>query len=103
MCGLCGLPAAPGHWTEAGTTLPGDRLRARQRRAAVARRALRTHGLDARDGAPMPGLRLLLPGGAQLLTPDLSELWKCVEQRLGAPLDPLDPRFVQAPAPDTPP
>jgi hypothetical protein len=94
MCGLCGFPAAPGHWAEAGARLPGDRLRARLRRAAVLRRALRAHGLDLRDGAPMPGVRLIRPGGGEHLVPDLAALWRAAERVLGAPLDPLDPRFL---------
>jgi hypothetical protein len=94
VCALCGFPAAPGHWTEAGARTPGDRMRARLRRAAVLRRALRAHGLDARDGAPVPGVRLIVPGGAQVLAPDLAAFWRAAERALGAKLDPLDPRFL---------
>lgn len=94
MCALCGFPMAPGHWTEAGARAPGDRMRARLRREAALRRALRPCGLDARDGAPMPGVRLSTPGGRQVLAPDLDALWRAAERALGAPVDPLDPRFL---------
>jgi hypothetical protein len=95
MCALCGFPMAPGHWTEAGARTTGERMRARLRRAAVLRRALRAHGLDAQDGAPMPGVRLVAPDGAQALAPDLGAAWRAAERMLGAPLDPLDQRFLR--------
>ena len=47
MCNACGFPAAPGHWTEAGATKPGDKLRARFIRVATLQRILKQYGISA--------------------------------------------------------
>ncbi|MBB5751919.1 hypothetical protein [Prosthecomicrobium pneumaticum] len=95
MCASCGFPAAPGHWTEAGSAGPGDRLRTRFRRAQVLKSVLRRYGLTAHDGAQVPGIQIGTLAGAETIVRDLEELWCAAETMLGAPVDPLDPRFLE--------
>lgn len=94
MCSACGFPAAPGHWTEAGAASPHDRLRARFRRAALLQALLKPYGLTAHDGGQVPGIQLSTLSGAQTILPDLQALWAEAERLAGAPIDPLDPRFL---------
>lgn len=96
MCNACGFPAAPGHWTEAGAATPHDRLRARFRRAELLRRVLRPYGLTAHDGGQVPGIQLSTLSGIHAILPDLEALWIEAERLTGAPIDPLDPRFLDA-------
>lgn len=96
MCNACGNPAVPGHWTEAGTTTPGDRLRARFHRAAVLNRILRPYGLSAHDGGAVPGIQLSTLSGASMIVQNLAEVWAEAERLIGHPIDPLDPRYLDA-------
>ena len=101
MCGTCGFPAAPGHWTEAGAgTTPHERLRARLRRAQVLRAVLPAAGLSADEGVNTPGMVIGTLTGAQVIVANLTELWAAAEALGGKPVDPLDPRFT-APAAGT--
>jgi len=94
MCNACGFPAAPGHWTEAGAATPHDRLRARFRRAQLLRDLLRPYGLTVHDGGQVPGIQLSTLSGIHAILPDLQALWAEAERLTGAPIDPLDPRFL---------
>jgi hypothetical protein len=94
MCANCGYPAAPGHWTETGAATPGDRLRARFRRAQVLRSVLPAYGLTAHDDGQVPGIQIGNHFGSQTIARDLDELWCEAERMLGRPIDPLDPRYL---------
>lgn len=94
MCSSCGYPASPGHWTDAGTTTPADRLRARFRRAQVLQAVLPTIGLTAHDGTLVPGIQLSSQAGDHTIVPDLEQLWIAVERMTGRAFDPLDPGFL---------
>lgn len=96
MCNACGNPAVPGHWTEAGTDTPGDRLRARFHRAGLLDKLLRPYGLTAHDGGLVPGIQMGTLSGSQTIVPDLGALWVEAERLLGHPIDPLDPVFLHA-------
>lgn len=113
MCVLCGEPLTHLHWTEerpdagAKTTMfvrdardhHGERRRERLRRARLADRVLRLHGLKLTD----PGVRgyvLSDAKGRSVLVADLGELWPAAERLLGRPLDPLDPTLLEALARD---
>ncbi len=89
MCSLCGFPAAPGHWTEAGAASPHDRLRERFRRVAMLAVLLRPCGVTVHDGGLVPGIQVTGPGGASTIVPDLEALWIEVERITGRPYDPL--------------
>jgi len=94
MCGACGFPAIPGHWTEAGF---GDdahqRLRARFRRTQVLRPVLRAYGVTVRDSLS-PGIAVSNMSGAHVIAADMTELWKAAERLGGRTIDPLDPCFL---------
>ncbi|MFN3846157.1 MAG: hypothetical protein ACK4RZ_10110 [Paracoccaceae bacterium] len=94
MCNACGNPAAPGHWTDAGTTTPGDRLRARFHRAQVLRAVLRPYGLTAHDDGSVPGIQLSTLSGAVTIVDTMADLWVEAERLAGRPIDPLDPRYL---------
>ncbi|WP_374641219.1 hypothetical protein [Tabrizicola sp.] len=94
MCNACGFPAAPGHWTDAGASSPGDRLRLRFTRLAVVNRLLARYGLTARDDGVTPGLQLFAPGGEWVLVPDLESLWREAARLAGGPIDPLSDRAL---------
>ncbi len=94
MCNACGNPAAPGHWTEAGSATPGDRLRARFHRARVLFEILRPYGLEAHDGGVVPGIQIGNKAGANTIVRNLTEVWAEAERLTGAPIDPLDPRYL---------
>ena len=94
MCNACGNPAAPGHWTEAGADTPGERLRARFRRAQILRSVLPSYGLTAHDGGVVDGIQLSTLSGNSTMVNNLAELWAEAERLTGAPIDPLDPRFL---------
>ncbi len=89
MCSLCGFPAAPGHWTEAGAATPHDRLRERFRRAAMLSHLLRPVGIRVHDGGLVPGIQVTGPDGASSIVPDLEALWIEVNHILGRAFDPL--------------
>jgi hypothetical protein len=94
MCSACGFPAAPGHWTEAGSPTAHDLLRARFRRAQVLRNVLPAYGLKAFDGGEIPGIQISTLSGSQTILRDLDEVWALAEKLSGGPVDPLDPRFT---------
>lgn len=94
MCSACGFPAAPGHWTEAGSASAGDRLRARYRRARLLKAALGPYGLEAHDGTQVNGIQLSTRAGQHVIVRDLEELWQKAEALAGRVIDPLDPRFT---------
>ena len=94
MCSSCGFPSAPGHWTEAGAPTPGDRMRARFRRAQAATVLLRAWGLTARDDGAVPGVQLSSATGATRILPDFDTVWTEAAQMAGQPIDPLDDRFL---------
>lgn len=95
MCATCGFPAAPGHWTEAGSgTTAHDRLRARFRRIQVLRNVLPAFGLSADDNIQTPGIVLGTLTGNQVIVANLAELWAAAEVLGRKPVDPLDPRFT---------
>ena len=95
MCASCGYPAAPGHWTDAGATDPGDRIRARFRRAQVLNTVLRPYGLTAHDGGLIPGIQIATLSGSQAIVDDLDAVWVAAERLAGGAVDPLDARFVR--------
>ena len=76
MCSACGFPSRPGHWTDAGVSNPGGRLRLRFTRLAIVNRLLTPYRLRAYDDGSTPGLQLMAPGGERVLVPDLEALWK---------------------------
>jgi hypothetical protein len=94
MCANCGLPSAPGHWTDAGLASPHERVRARLRRARLLQSVLSAYGLSAHDDAVMPGLMIATKTGHHELVADLAELWSAAERMSGRTIDPLDPRFI---------
>ena len=96
MCANCGYPAAPGHWTDAGTADAGERMRARFRRARVLNAILRPSGLTAHDNGLIPGVQLATLSGSHTIARDLTEVWAAAERLAGAPVDPLDARFLRA-------
>lgn len=99
MCGTCGFPAAPGHWTEAGLgTTPHHRLRARFRRAQVLQSVLPAFGLSASEDGQTPGIVLADQTGSRVIVANLAELWAAAETLGRRPFDPLDPRFTGASA-----
>ncbi|HLQ17344.1 MAG TPA: hypothetical protein VK146_00050 [Tabrizicola sp.] len=94
MCTACGIPAAPGPWTEAGAATAGDRFRARALQARHLDRILRPYGLTVADGGAVPGFQLARLTGEVVLVPDLSTLWSEAERMLGRPIDPLGNPYV---------
>ena len=90
MCGSCGFPAAPGHWTDAGATTPHERLRERFRRVMLLQKVLRQFGVTAHDGGVVPGIQVMSLSGGQTIVPDLEALWAEVKKLSGQVFDPLD-------------
>jgi len=94
MCGACGFPSRPGHWTDAGTARAADRLRVRHRRLGLINRLLKPYGLSARDNIAIPGFQLIATGGKRVLVPDLEALWAQAAQLAGSTIDPLSARAL---------
>lgn len=94
MCSACGFPTAPGHWTDAGATSPGDRVRLRFIRLGVVNRILAPYGLKAHDDGVIPGLQLFASTGERVLVPDLSTLWREAGRLAGEPVDPMSDRAI---------
>lgn len=94
MCTACGIPAAPGPWTEAGAASAGDRLRARARQVRHLDRILRAHGLTVAESGTVPGFQIARLTGEVVLVPDLPAIWVQAERMLGHPIDPLAPPYV---------
>ena len=97
MCSVCGNPAAPGHWTEAGAASMADRFHARLRRGQVLRAVLSQYGLKAHDGGLASGIQLSSMSGGLATVRDLAEVWVEAERLTGQNIDPLDPRFSTRP------
>jgi hypothetical protein len=91
---MCGFPAAPGHWTEAGADTPQSRIRSRFRRGELLNAVLRSYGLSAHDGGVIPGIQLQTLSGQQEIVPDLEAIWPAAERLVGRAIDPLDPGFL---------
>lgn len=91
MCGACGFPSLPGHWTDAGASEPGDRLRLRFTRLAIVNRLLAPYRLSAHDDGATPGFQLMAPGGERVLVPNLEALWIEAARLAGTAIDPLSP------------
>jgi hypothetical protein len=96
MCGSCGFPAAPGHWTEAGAASAPDRLRERLRRMKILKKVLKVASLSVHDGGLVPGIQLFDLSGRQVIVQDLEQLWIEAEKLSGKPFDPLNPIFLTA-------
>ena len=94
MCSACGFPAAAGHWTEAGASNSHERLRSRLRRAQVLRTILPSYNLTAHDNVDVPGIQLSTLSGSQAIVDHLDDVWAMAEKISGAPVDPLDKRFI---------
>jgi len=94
MCSACGFPAKPGHWTDAGASSPGEKLRLRFIRLASVNRLLAPWGLKAFDDGATPGLQIFAPGGARVMVDDLESLWVEAERMAGEAIDPLSPRAL---------
>ena len=94
MCSACGFPAAPGHWTDAGATRPGERMRVRFTRLAIVNRLLAPYGLSAHDDGSTPGLQLFAPTGERVLVPDLEAMWQEAGRLARSPIDPLSDRAL---------
>ena len=94
MCTACGVPAAPGPWTEAGAASAGDRLRARARQVRHLDRLLRPFGLTVAESGTVPGFQLGRLTGEVVLVPDLPSVWVEAARMLGRPVDPLDAPYV---------
>jgi len=90
MCGACGFPSRPGHWTDAGASSPADRLRLRYMRLEFINRLLRPYHLSAVDNGAVPGFQLTVQGGRRILVQDLEMLWQEAARLIGMPIDPLD-------------
>ena len=94
MCANCGLPAAPGHWTEAGNEKAVDRLQARHKRARILRSALKPYGLTAHDDGSTPGIAISTQTGNLEIAGNLTEVWKIAERLSGRKIDPLASDFL---------
>jgi len=94
MCSACGFPSRPGHWTDAGASTPGERLRIRHMRIAIINRLLKPYGLSARDNTAVPGFQLIATGGKRVLVPDLEVLWQEAARLAGTAIDPLSERAL---------
>jgi hypothetical protein len=95
MCATCGFPAAPGHWTEAGSAGSAhERVRARFRRAQILQSILPAYGLSAHDSITTLGITLSTQTGIHTIVPDLAALWDAVEALSGHRVDPLDSRLL---------
>ncbi|QEC46523.1 hypothetical protein FSW04_02300 [Baekduia soli] len=91
MCGLCGTPAPPGDWIEAGIPdTPADRMQARLGCAAVLARVGRATGVTVREGLAFGMWTVSAPTGATAIAGDLAEVWPTVTRLAGRPADPLD-------------
>ena len=100
MCGLCGALAGTGDWTEgvasaAATGIPWQRRQARRERIAQACRVLQPFGLSV---AEWQGSAMLLRNrtGATAIVHSLLDTWPAAERMAGRPIDPLDPKLLDA-------
>lgn len=88
MCALCGALRNE-HWADAG----GSR-RSRVLRVALLERVLAPFGLTVREWAGQ--LVLADRKGRTEVVEDLAGLWAAAERLTGSPVDPLDPRLLEA-------
>ena len=94
MCGLCGLIGEDGHWSDPlGDSVP--RRRERLRRIAAINRVVAPFRITVSD---VQGASYLVQGatGRQALAIGLEALWQQAQLLAGRPLDPLDPRILEA-------
>ena len=96
MCSVCGFPETAGHWSEAGTPGPHERVRARFIRARKLNAVLGVYGLSAYDDGVTPGIQIADRTGNVVIARDLGEVWMAAEKLAGCAIDPLDPRFTQS-------
>jgi len=94
MCGACGFPSRPGHWTDAGATNPSDRLRLRYMRLVFINRLLKPYRLSATDNGAVPGFQLSTQGGRRVICQDLEMLWQEAMRLVGEPIDPLNEQVL---------
>jgi len=94
MCGACGFPSRPGHWTDAGAVSPADRLRLRYMRLGFINRLLKPYRLRAADNGFVPGFQLITQGGQRVLVQDLEMLWQEAARLTGRAIDPLSIQVV---------
>ncbi|MBO6900048.1 MAG: hypothetical protein JJ864_01765 [Rhizobiaceae bacterium] len=94
MCSACGFPALAGHWSDAGVSSPGDKMRIRFTRLAIVNRLLKPYRLAAHDDGATPGFQLLAPDGARVMVKNLEELWKEAGRIAGTAVDPLSARAL---------
>jgi len=94
MCGACGFPSRPGHWTDAGATFPADRLRLRYMRLDFINRLLKPYRLIAADNGAVPGFQLITQGGRRVLVQDLEMLWQEAARLAGVAIDPLSKQVL---------
>jgi hypothetical protein len=94
MCSACGFPTKPGHWTDAGAEVAGDKLRLKFRRTKVLNKILESYGLSAHYDGLTPGIQLSSRTGGTRILPDLEAVWSEAERQNGSVLDPLEARFT---------
>lgn len=94
MCSGCGFPPKLGHWTDAGATDAGSRLRTRYARLTTVNRLLAPYRIKASDDGLTPGFQLFAPGGARSLVADLEALWREARNIAGKPVDPLSDQWL---------
>jgi hypothetical protein len=88
MCALCGALRNE-HWADTGSG-----RRSRVLRVALLDRVLAPFGLTVREWAGQ--LVLADRKGRTEVVEDLTGLWVAAERLTGSPLDPLDPRLIEA-------
>lgn len=92
MCGLCGVFAAEGHWTDALVHQGGTALAARLQHCEAVSHVLSHFGVALRPW----GGRYLLSNrtGRTMVLDHIGALWRAVEDLSGQPCDPLEPTLV---------
>ena len=94
MCMACGLADASGAWSFAGLDLEAGDAKAHARGLTTLKYALAAYGLSTEEAETTSGLRIVNDAEEFVLARNLDEVWQAVELLVGAPLDPLDPRFL---------
>lgn len=101
MCGLCGLLGVV-HWTETSAhpeAFSGDRRRTvraeRIHRARIVNAALKPVGMKVAD-FQATNYVLSSSTGRTRIVDDIQAVWGAVEEVRKAPVDPLDPAYLDA-------